>query len=192
MKYLRILLIALLLNACASDDAAINQSIFLEDPDFPGLPIYSELGYNTFGFYYNDFVVTSSTWSDNPLRIDTQEGETTFDFQGGDYGLISNISFLMSEISIYSLEDFSTLANNRIDLTGGGIVVTVGDDENPIMVENGHFEFTSIRRMTLDGEDQGVIISGTFSFNGTEGEDEVSLTEGRFDIRVDQSYLNVQ
>jgi len=47
-----VLIISSLLVSCSRDsDFYLQQSIFIEDPLNPGLPIYSEWGYNTFGVF---------------------------------------------------------------------------------------------------------------------------------------------
>lgn len=37
--------------SCSMDDVELSRTVFIEDRTSPGLPVYSEWGYNTFGAY---------------------------------------------------------------------------------------------------------------------------------------------
>ena len=64
MKKLIIIAAALLaMTACSKSD--FKQTQYIDDPDYPGLPIYSEMGYNTYGAYINEQVFTVSSHGSN-------------------------------------------------------------------------------------------------------------------------------
>lgn len=72
MKYTSIFFIIaamILLNSCGKDPYyRIFQSVFIEDATSPGLPIYSERGYNSFGIYWDQTPFTSER-TETPAKI---------------------------------------------------------------------------------------------------------------------------
>src|SRR5690606_6927520 len=67
--------------AGCSRETELQRTIFIEDPDSPGLPQYSEWGYNTFGAYY-DRIPFVSTDDYVPARFIVDEQSTTFQLDG--------------------------------------------------------------------------------------------------------------
>ena len=190
MKYFKIICLAFVLTACGSEDG-LNESIFIEDLDNLGLPIYSELGYNTFGFYYNSIPVTSSTWRDNPLQIKTEAGNSVFTFKGNSPTRANKLKLQMKDVVISAPEDLRDFAGQRIDLSTDDVVVQLGNNVDTLTVNSGSFEFSSIRVMTLDGQYEGIIASGTFELDGQLYSENISITNGRFDIRIDKYLIEV-
>ena len=69
-NYLVVIMIAVsaMVASCSSADFELSKTVFVEDVDYPGLPIYSEWGYNTFGAYIDRSVFTSNSY-ELPTKI---------------------------------------------------------------------------------------------------------------------------
>jgi hypothetical protein len=51
IAFVSVLSLNLLFSCQKMSDYELSGTFFIEDPYYPGLPIYSEWGYNTFGAY---------------------------------------------------------------------------------------------------------------------------------------------
>ena len=68
LVYVAILFLIITASCEKLEDFSLSGTIFIEDPYYPGLPIYSEWGYNTFGAYIDrkPFISTSD---DLPIKV---------------------------------------------------------------------------------------------------------------------------
>ena len=69
IRFIPLIILFTLLLACEkAEDYSLSQTIFIEDSYYPGLPIYSEWGYNTFGAYIDRKPFISTDY-DLPVKI---------------------------------------------------------------------------------------------------------------------------
>src|SRR5687768_15627779 len=80
MRIVSLLTLLLLLQGCGREPE-LQKSVFIEDPAFPGLPQYSEWGYNTFGAYYNRQVFISNNF-DTPAQVIYFDNKSSLIFAG--------------------------------------------------------------------------------------------------------------
>ena len=85
-KYLIIAVALIVMNACSKSD--FKETQYIADPDFPGLPIYSEMGYNTFGAYINQNVFYCNQ-NDRPFYLVADRDNLTMTL----YGWCNNDNF---------------------------------------------------------------------------------------------------
>ena len=200
---LRITLIALCIVVLAcSDDAALRKSIFIQDADNPGLPVYSEWGYNTFGAYYNRKVFVSND-IDVPLQVkySASDDATTFTFTGDvSYDYTWNRNALSVKLIVHGFRpaayaDLISLHQKIFSLTDPSVELRLEYEGAPIDAQflSGNFEFKRVQHLFVDNESTQVILSGVFDFQAViEGED-VTMSLGRFDIGVsDYNFFRVQ
>ncbi|MCW3789565.1 hypothetical protein [Plebeiibacterium sediminum] len=192
MKYIYPILFLLLvvLAGCSDDDLYLEESVFIEDPEVPGLPIYSEYGYNTFGVRYDRDVITNNT-ADYPLKVIVSDGSCSFNFNGRkDYYNDFNITLKLDNYLPNDEYDLLDLNNQVIDLTGEQVDVEIEDNgkEESVEILNGQFTFKKVQRLTVDEVESGVILSGVFDFKAIINGEPVAFSYGRFDVII--SYSN--
>src|SRR5690606_2939735 len=97
--------LTILLTGCTRE-TELQRTIFIEDPNAPGLPQYSEWGYNTFGAYF-DRLPFVSTIDYVPARFIVDQGAATFQLEGvrnessfGTYGERFVLSFTIPEMDL--------------------------------------------------------------------------------------------
>ncbi len=184
----RILILILIVSFCSwacGDERELQKSVYVEDSTNPGLPKYSELGYNTFGAYYDREAFTSSEIV--PVKVVVTNGETSFIFNGrkGD----SNEVALIIKISNFEAQQYSdliTLNGTTVDLTDAtySVFIKNGAVEEPTQVINGIFKFNKVRNVIVDKEQAEIILSGTFEFQALVEGQPITVSEGRFDVGV--------
>ncbi len=192
MKYLFpvILLMLVYASSCTDDDLYLEESVFVEDPEVPGLPIYSEYGYNTFGVRYDRDVVTNNT-TDYPLKVIVSSGKCSFNFSGRkDYYEDFNIKLTLDNFLPEDEYDLLDLNGQVIDLNGEHVEVAIEDNgrDESIEILTGQFVFKKAQRLTVDEAESGVILSGVFEFKALVDEEPVAFSYGRFDVII--SYSN--
>ena len=194
-KQLLIFAIALtLLNACTK--SVLKETIFEEDPDYPGLPVHSNMGYNTFGAYFNDKVFSIETYgSDRPFYIVAdREGldislSGNLQGQGGHVNLTFNLP-VDENCTIGTYHDLSFLDSLTFSIDTIPFTCQIeitGDTATEIQsVYGGHVSFDAVKQVIVDKENAELVLSGKFQFrvfttNGTR----LDVTGGRFDLGVD-------
>ena len=78
-----VMLLATVIFASCSrgDDYMISQSVFIEDETNPGLPVYSEWGYNSFGAYWDRAAFVSERYN-VPTKIVVENDSCYWLFNG--------------------------------------------------------------------------------------------------------------
>ncbi len=188
IKYILFVLVTALLHSCSSDDLYFEESIFIEDPEVPGLPIYSELGYNTFGVRCDRENITNND-SDYPLTVIVEGGETSFILKGEKSYTEYDITLILNDYlpeDEYSLLD---LDSKVIDLEGDNVDVEIVEDGTVKTLEilSGSFEFSKVQNLFVDEENKGVILSGVFEFKALVDNEPTAFSYGRFDVIVGYS-----
>ena len=193
-KLIIIAAVLLAMTACSKSD--FKQTQYIDDPDYPGLPIYSEMGYNTYGAYINEQVFTvSSHGSNRPFYLVADRECLTMTFYGWREGTNLNMVFTLPIDSTYHLEDYHdllTLDGKRfdIDTTATSCNVKFEGYYPPTItsIYSGYISFEKIQQVIVDKEDAEIIVSGKFQFRafGPDG-NRLDVVGGRFDLGVDQT-----
>ena len=183
---------SLLVSCSEGGDFYLEQSIFIQDPANPGLPIYSEWGYNTFGVFVNRQPFISNR-NHLPAQIivypDTMnlimtgvQGNTT-------RRTVLTFSFIGYTPRTYS--DLIALNGVTIDLTDRTrsivtLTETIGFQEitTELIPFNGEFTFNRVQNLVVDNELDKSIISGRFRFQTRYRNEYVTFDRGRFDFAI--------
>ena len=171
--------------ACYFSRDELEKTIFIEDTAFPGLPIYSELGYNAFGAYFDSGVFRSSI--DLPASVRVANGKTTFLFSGQKSSSWMSISFIIPQSNIQNYSELISISGTKYDLGDPKYQVIISNDfkDESAQILTGIFEITRIKNVIVDKKRVEVILAGRFNFQAMVNGRPVSVTEGRFDVGVD-------
>ncbi len=186
IKYIFFAFILSFLYSCSSDDLYLEESIFIEDPEVPGLPIYSEYGYNTFGVRYDRVNITNND-DEYPLTVIVENGETSFVFKGEkDYYTDYEISFILNDFLPEDEYDLLNLDGKVIDLEGSNVEVTIEEDGvlKNLEILSGQFEFAKAQNLFVDDVNKGVILSGVFEFKALVNGEPAAFSYGRYDVII--------
>ncbi|HBG42757.1 MAG TPA: hypothetical protein DDZ96_06235 [Porphyromonadaceae bacterium] len=176
------IVLALFATGCSSyEDYRISQSIFIEDVDSPGLPIYSEWGYNTFGAYWDRTPFISEQY-DIPTKIIVEAGATNWHLMGHKNGPMQVLTFSFPGYAPTNYNSLISLKGKTFDLTGNECTVSV--NESIIEILEGSISFKQAQKLSVDKELMRVIVSGTFHLKGIYNNEPFSLTSGRFDLGI--------
>jgi hypothetical protein len=172
-------------------ESELKKSVFIEDPDADGLPIYSEWGYNTFGAYY-DRTVFKSNFFDTPAKIMVNSEAATFSLKGertnGDYGAGEpvKLDFILSGVTPSSYEQLVSLHNTKIDLLTDDVrlLVTIDGITAEAEILQGDLTFIRAQHLLVDAVPMEVILSGRFNVKFIADQVSVDISDGRFDVGV--------
>ena len=180
------------MTACSKSD--FKQIQYIEDPDYPGLPVYSEMGYNTYGAYINNKVFNPA-WTDRPFYLIADRENMTMTLNGSVEHNGFNIIFTLPIDTTYHLEDYhSLLALNgksfTIDTTPTSCNVKMEGYNAPDIesIYSGYIKFEKVQQVLVDKTDAEVVVSGKFQFRAfTHDGTRIDVTGGRFDLGVDNA-----
>ena len=194
MKKLIIIAAALLaMTACSKSD--FKQTQYIDDPDYPGLPIYSEMGYNTFGAYINEQAFNVSYEHSRPFYLVADRDKLTMTLYGQDYRNNLNMVFTLPIESTYHLEDYHSLLaldgkSFTIDTTSTSCNIRFEGYYAPEIesIYSGYIKFEKVQQVIVDKQDAEVVVSGKFQFRAfTHDGTRIDVTGGRFDLGVDNA-----
>jgi len=189
----------IVITAC-SDDYELQKSIFISDPQAPGLPEYSEWGYNTFGAYFDRGVFISND-KDYPMKVISENGTTKFLLQGKYAGIGNYYYYSYEDAEELSLQievknttfenylDLISLHKSVYDLNTSDFVLRITRDEVEYVCEvlSGNFTFNHAKKLIVDLEEAEVILSGFFELKTKINGIPISITAGRFDVGVGEN-----
>ena len=193
-KYILILIAAMALCACSKSDFKGTQ--YIDDPDYPGLPIYSEMGYNTFGAYINQKAFSCSGSADRPFYIVADREKLTLTLYGWyNYNDNFNIEFTLPIDTSYQLGDFNSLdildgKTFTIDTTSTTCNVKFTGSYAPVIesIYSGHITFEKVQQVIVDKTEVELVVAGKFQFRAfTHDGNRIDVSGGRFDLGVDNS-----
>jgi len=171
--------------AGCSQDYPLEKSVFINDKNNPGLPEYSEWGYNTFGVYIDRKVFVSDETA-QPGKIIINKDICHLLLTGR-----SNTESISLEFTIqgYSPVDYSgllSLNDSTFDLTGNSCIVTLTDFNGSRMltVYEGSIFFKRVQKLFVDKVLTESILSGTFDFKTIINGEPVTFSNGRFDLGI--------
>lgn len=190
MKKALFILLATFAIGC-SRSSELSDSINISDNEYPDLPAYSEFGYNTFGANYDRSVFIYSS-KITPLKVIQTDSTLTFLFQGangtysGDY---ISYSFIIPETNVKTYQDLLAYDDTVIDLANDSIVVEMISDGNNQVIDiiDGEIHFKRSQKVFVDDIEEQVILSGYFNFNYIVNNIPSKMTDGRFDLGVNET-----
>ncbi|MDD4199730.1 MAG: hypothetical protein PHZ12_10070, partial [Paludibacter sp.] len=157
----------------------------IEDYDYPGLPIYSEWGYNTFGMYIDRGVFVSSG-DVFPAKIIVNPDTFNITFSGR-YNY-NPASLRISVIGYVPIDypELVKLNDSILDLKALNCIVTLkyGNESKKLNIIQGNIKFKRVQNLFVDKEFAKTILSGTIEFKTFLNNEPVAITNGRFDLGI--------
>ena len=188
-------IILILVTACMAfgcdDENTLESSIYVNDSENPGLPKYSELGYNTFGAYYDRQSFTSGPMV--PVKVIVSGGVTSFLLSGRMLYKDMALEVRMADFPPDSYTDLIDLHNTSLNLTDEDYSVIIEEDgvDHEVQILNGTFHFKRTQNLFVDKELFGVVLSGTFQFQAIIDGEPITVSDGRFDVSVNENNFYV-
>lgn len=178
--------LTILFNSCIMEDSyTLTKSVFIQDSEFPGLPIYSEWGYNTFGVYIDGQAFTS-IYTTLPLKVIVNSDTLNLIFKGELNGNYQSLKFSFIGYPLSQFSDFKTLNKTTIDLKTSNCIVTLTSNNTSevLRITDGKFQFLRVQDLYVDKVFTKTIISGRFNFKTFFGNEPTAISYGRFDIGI--------
>lgn len=188
MKYINLfsfILILVIATGCSSDfDYRISNSIFIEDIENPGLPIYSEKGYNSFGVYWGLTPFTTQSRHD-PSKIVVENDSCHIYFSGKVGEAAHTLLISLPEYTPATFTELISLNGTNFNLGGTdcSIALLSGNQPRELKILEGTFSIKRAQNLYVDKQMEGVILSGTFTFKSTVDGIPATFSNGRFDMR---------
>jgi hypothetical protein len=181
------LLLMLLISSCSSseDTFLLKKSVFINDVENPGLPVYSEWGYNTFGAYVDRQVFVSGD-NDLPAKIVVNSDTLNLLLKGSMNGKFASVKFSFVGYPLGDYPDLTSLNDSVINLKGNKCIVTLTSENSSVVLNifEGKFHFKRVQNLYIDKLYTKAIISGVFSFKTFFGKEPVAISNGRFDLGI--------
>jgi hypothetical protein len=191
MKNLLLLSLILSTIVACRNQTELRKSVFIADPDSPGLPLYSEWGYNTFGAYY-DRAAFISNWREVPIKVINDNGVTSF-ILSGQLGLENSgfddrasMTVNIPDFHPQTYSDLMALHNTTLDLSGAVVILSSSQSRDSLEILSGHFQIIRAQHLFVDDDAEEVILSGVFEFQALNNGVPVTLSGGRFDLGVSE------
>jgi hypothetical protein len=193
IKYIIVLIAVAFLAGC-SKDTTLKSSVEQYDTEFADLPAYSEWGYNTFGAYYDR---QTFIWNHRsvPGKIIVHNGSTQFLLSGqlgssDDYYYDTNpemvLTFWFRNYTPSAYTDVMAFNHRTLDLTDPAYGVTISIDTvtYPVTVISGTLQFKRIQNLLVDLKQEEIILSGYFDIKAIINNKTITISNGRFDIGI--------
>lgn len=189
MKHIHLVIFTLILVVTAgcsrTFEYRISDYVFIEDAENPGLPIYSEKGYNSFGVYWG--LTPWRTGSEHdPSKIVVKDDSCHIHLSGSidgemPYTLVLSFPDYIPD----SFTDLLSLNGKSFDLPATECVVSLllGNSRRDLKIVEGEFKIKRAQNLYIDKELQGTVLSGVFSFKATVDDEPTTFSNGRFDMR---------
>lgn len=196
-QYTKILAVSMLLSVLVScdynaDSYILQKSVFIEDVESPGLPIYSEWGYNTFGAYIDRQPFTSGS-TDIPAKIIVNTDTMHIMLKGVMSNQYASITFSFTGFPIADFPDLHVLNDSILNMKGDGCIVTLtrGTKQEVLRIIEGKMHIKRVQKLYVDKQFAKSIISGTFNFKTFFDKEPVAISGGRFDLGIGyESFYN--
>jgi len=178
-------LIIVLFSSCASSDFELSKSVFVEDYDYPGLPIYSEWGYNTFGMYIDRGVFVSSG-DVFPVKIIVNPDTFNITFNGNYNQVPASLRISLIGYAPADYPELIGLNDSVVDLKASNCIVKLkyANETTALIIIQGSIVFKRVQNLYVDKEFAKTILSGTIEFKTFMNNEPVAITNGRFDLGV--------
>ena len=186
-KYIcMILLFPLAISSCAKmEDFNLSGTVFIEDPYYPGLPIYSEWGYNTFGAYI-DRKPFISTMDDLPVKIIVNTDTLHLILRGRMGSENVDLKISIKGLAPATYFDLTELGNSTFNLKepGRAISLKIGNLTTVLTLIEGELQVTKVQRLYVDEEPTRTIMSGYLSLKTFLNNEPIAISHGRFDLGI--------
>jgi hypothetical protein len=188
-----VLLLSLILStmvAC-TNRTELRKSVFIADADSPGLPQYSEWGYNTFGVYYDREAFISNS-REEPIKVVNDNGVTSFIFSGqlglenSGYQGRASMTIKIADFHPEIYADLMALHNTTLDLSGAVVTLSSFQSTASLEILSGTFQIIRAQHLFVDDTAEEVILSGVFDLQALNQGVPVTLSAGRFDLGVSE------
>ena len=188
----------ILLSSLSCDrDPQMDRTIFIPDETEPSLPAYTEWGYNSFGAIYDNrtfFLVSSNIvpckilYRDEVLRFTLSGVLQAQNHYGAEKEQIT-LSFSFPEENITQYSDLLMLNNKPINLSDEDCVVKIirGENERTLEVIDGILHFKRAQLLYIDDVPNRVILSGVFRLRFVENDFPTIISDGRFDVGINDN-----
>jgi hypothetical protein len=189
MKSLRLIyatiLVLIIASSCELEDFFLSETIFIEDPYYPGLPIYSEWGYNTFGAYIDrkPFISTSG---DLPIKVIVNSDTVNMIFRGRMGSSNVDLKFSIKGFAPQTFYDLTELDNTTFNLKeiGRDVTLKIGNEITELDLIEGEFVIKRVQRLYVDEELSRTIMSGYFNLKTFLNNEPISISQGRYDLGI--------
>lgn len=181
-----LMLIPIGLCSCAKmEEFNLSGTVFIEDPYYPGLPVNSEWGYNTFGAYIDRKPFVSTT-EDLPVKIIVNGDTLHFTLRGRMGTQDVDLKFSIKGYSPATYFDLTDLDNQTINLKESGRAVTlkIGGVTTFLNLIEGELTIKRVQRLYVDEEPTRTIISGEFNLKTFLDNEPIAISYGRFDLGI--------
>ena len=201
----------MIIASCSTDD--FDRVIWREDTENPGLPQYSEWGYNTFGAYINGRVFTNADedndWEVNHslvtskddilyITLKSKNDEKWNDGTQSFSTIISDsLTFAVPYKHIYEFSMLDELNGKTFDLASEDCTTIIKLNEGTngksaiLNVQSGYLDIKRVQILYVNGRKKEAVISGVFEAKTTvdiDGKERhFDITEGRFDIGINSN-----
>ncbi|RNC65199.1 hypothetical protein [Proteiniphilum sp. X52] len=187
MKYIRffsLILLAVAGGCSRGFDYRISNSVFIEDTDNPGLPVYSEKGYNSFGVYWGLSLWTTQLPHD-PSKVVIDNDSCHIHLSGSVGSNLHTLVISFPEYTPATFAELLSLNGKDFDLPGQECAISLlyGNRPMNLKILSGSFTVKRAQKMFIDKELESVVLSGTFSFKATIDGVAETFSNGRFDMR---------
>ena len=198
-KYIFIIAATLLILSSSCDsEPQMDRTIFIPDSMNNNLPAYTEWGYNSFGAIYDNrtyFLVSNNI---TPCKILYKDGLLRFALSGvlqantSSYSAVKEsmtLSFIFPEESITQISDITTFNNKLINLADKNCTVKMirNENERTLEVVQGTLHFKRAQLLYIDDVPNRVILSGVFELRFLESEFPTVISDGRFDVGINDN-----
>jgi hypothetical protein len=179
------ILVLIIASSCELEDFFLSETIFIEDPYYPGLPIYSEWGYNTFGAYIDRKPFISTT-GDLPIKVIVNNDTVNMIFRGRMGSSNVDLKFSIKGFAPQTYYDLTELDNTTFNLKeiGRDVTLKIGNEITELDLIEGEFVIKRVQRLYVDEELSRTIMSGYFNLKTFLNNEPISISQGRYDLGI--------
>ncbi|MEZ7866128.1 MAG: hypothetical protein QMB37_01600 [Paludibacteraceae bacterium] len=177
-------ILMLFVAGCTNEDYHLNKSVFIEDITNPGLPEYSEWGYNTFGAYI-DRVPFVSDMVSLPSKIIVNPDTFNLILNGKiNDSEPAVLKFRLIGFAPSTYPDLILLNGKTFNLKQDSCLVEYTESEKTttLKIISGELKFIRAQKLFVDKELTKTILSGTFIIQTFRNNEPITFSSGRFDL----------
>jgi len=175
------------------DKGDLDRTIFIPDEDDSKLPAYSEWGYNSFGAEYErEYFLASQRIV--PCKMMYGDHQLRFSLFGLRSSAEMTLEFIFPVEQMSDYKDLAQLNDVIIDLADHDCTVKIWQDETESVLEilSGKLHFKRVQLLYVDDSINRVILSGTFELRFLQKGYPTNITNGRFDLGINNKYFYKQ
>jgi len=186
-------ILSFLLITC-STDKELDRTIFIPDENDRTLPAYTEWGYNSFGAEYErDYFLASQRIV--PCKMRYENDRLHFSL----FGTIRDrtemtLEFIFPAAQMRDFTDLAKLNNVIINLSDDDVIVKIweGKSESVLEITSGKLHFKRTQVLYVDDKIDRVILSGKFDLRFLDRGYPANISNGRFDLGMNEDYFFTQ